>query len=105
MTEVAYCEKNPATPGCPTKDDITKPSSCGDEKISISEGMMQMGGIGMPGKPRWPFALTEEEVTCKTDCKFISEFEISEVLVSSDPNCPITNLKIMEDDGNGQPLS
>jgi len=53
--------------------------------------------------------MTEEQVACKPSsanrCMFIHEFEISDVLQSSNPYCPIVDLKIMEDDGKGNVLS
>jgi len=75
--------------------------------------MLAEGGIGMPGKPRWPFTMTEDQVACKTDyqasppvnCMFVHEFAVSDVLQSSKPECPIVELMIMEDDGQGNVLS
>jgi len=70
--------------------------------------MLSQGGIGMPGKPRYAFTLTEEQVACKpsaaspyVSCMFLHEFHIGDVLQSSNPDCPIVEVKIMEDDGQG----
>jgi hypothetical protein len=53
----------------------------------------------MPGGMRWNFTLTEEQLACKENWMFVHEFNISDTLVSSNPNCPITDLKVMADDG------
>jgi hypothetical protein len=65
---------------------------------------MLENGIGMPGGKRWTFTLTEDQVACKANCIMVHEFNISDALTSSNPNCPVTDLKFMADDGTGQPL-
>jgi len=47
--------------------------------------------------------MTEEQVACKVSsanrCIHLHEFHIGDVLQSSNPDCPIVEVKIMEDDG------
>jgi hypothetical protein len=73
-------------------------TTCGDEKISVNETMISYG-VGIPGGMRHNFTMNETQVACKVNCMFVHEWQISDTLVSSNPNCPITDLKVMEDDG------
>jgi hypothetical protein len=65
---------------------------------------MLSNGVGFATGVRWNFTLNEDQVACKAvppqqDCMFVHEFNITDTLVSSNPNCPIIDIKVMEDDG------
>jgi hypothetical protein len=56
-------------------------------------------GIGFLGGMRWNFTMNESQVACKENCMFVHEFRIHDALISSNLNCPITDVKVMADDG------
>jgi hypothetical protein len=75
---------------------------CGSNKISVNPSMETVFAYGK----RYNAGLSETEILCQgTDCINESpEWEINDgPLVSSDPSCPITDIQMMYDDGNGIP--
>jgi len=75
--------------------------TCGDETVSIRPEMQK---VYSPADHRFNMTLNHTQITCKTDCVLVNEFEIKDApLVSSSPFCPITDFKFMHDDGNGNP--
>lgn len=63
-----------------------------------------MQGVGTPGAKRFNLTLLETEVTCQYNCIKEIEWDITELpLISTNPECPIIDFKVMQDDGNGNP--
>jgi hypothetical protein len=63
-----------------------------------------MEGVGTPNGKRHAHILTEDQVGCQTNCQFVIGWNMTDMpLISSDPNCPIEDFKLMQDDGFGNP--
>jgi len=58
----------------------------------------------MMGVGRVNMTLNQTHMACKSDCVISNKWKINDgPLVSSNPNCPIVDYKIMHDDGSGKP--
>jgi len=58
--------------------------------------------MGTPNGPRFNVTLNESQIACTANCAVVMEWNFKDMpLISSDPNCPLVDFKIMKDDGYG----